>query len=68
MFYFPLLNKHGRNIHFVDNNENEMKKAVSLLMNDPLYRKKLEDGANAYWNEWGTPVKSLELLGIKRIE
>jgi len=55
---------HGVNIHIVENNEPEIKKAVNLLLSDDIYRIKLEKGAREYWEKYGTPIKSLELLGI----
>ena len=55
---------HGENIHIVENDEAEIKKAILLIVNDDVYRHKLEKGARAYWEKYGTPVKSLELLGI----
>jgi len=58
----PLI--HGENIHYVDNDETEIKKAVLLIVNDVEYRQKLENGARAYWEKYGTPLKSLELLGL----
>lgn len=59
----PLI--HGKNIHFVENNEDSIKKAVEQIMRDKDYREKLQQGALSYWNKYGTPQKSLELLGIK---
>jgi len=59
---YPLI--HGENIHFVPNDELEIKKAILLIINDEDYRKKLENGARIYWEKYGTPTKSLELLGV----
>ncbi len=61
---FPL--QHGINIHFVqDDSEQELKSAINQIIKNPDYRQKLEDGARKYWETYGTPEKSLELLGIK---
>lgn len=68
----PLLNElpeqliHGVNIHFIKNDRSEMKEAIQLIMNDKLYRKKLELGARDYYLRNATPEKSLALLGINR--
>lgn len=45
---------HGRNIHFV-NDANEMDAAVSQLLKDESYRKKLEEGAKAYSLKYVSP-------------
>ncbi len=58
----PLI--HGENIHFVTNDELEIKNAILLIINDEAYRIKLENGARIYWEKYGTPIKSLELLGV----
>ena len=55
---------HGENIHFVENDEKSMREAVLLIMRNKTYREKLEKGARAYWEKYGTPAKALELLGI----
>lgn len=60
----PLI--HGENIHFVDNNQQAVKEAVSYIINHPSYKEKLETGARQYWEKYGTPEKSLGLL-IKNI-
>ena len=58
----PLI--HGENIHFVTNDELEIQKAILLIINDEAYRIKLENGARLYWEKYGAPIKSLELLGV----
>ena len=55
---------HGVNIHFVENDKESMKEAIRFIMAHPEYKEKLEQGAKGYWDKYGTPVKSLELLGI----
>lgn len=55
---------HGKNIHFVENNIESMRDAISLILSNDDYRTKLENGAREYWQKYGTPVKSLELLGL----
>jgi len=59
---FPL--EHGVNIHIVENDIEEFKKAILLISENISYRHKLEKGALDYWEKYGTPIKSLELLGI----
>lgn len=56
---------HGENIHFVENNIESIKDALSFILNDETYRIKLENGAREYWRKYGTPEKSLALLGIE---
>ena len=60
----PLM--HGVNIHFVEDNIESMKAAITYILDNPDYRKQLERGARAYWESYGTPEKSLELIGIHR--
>ena len=59
----PLI--HGEHIHFVDDNEASIQEAIQYLIDNPEYRKKLEFGARTWWETYGTPMKSLELLGLK---
>jgi len=59
----PLL--HGINIHFVEDSEEHIKSAILYILNNDDYRIKLETGALNYWNQYCTPIKSLELLGIR---
>lgn len=56
--------EHGKNIHFVENDQEAMREAVDYIMNHPDYRKKLEQGAKDYWEQYGTPEASLRLLGL----
>ena len=56
--------EHGVNIHFVENTEESMREAIIYIMSHPEYRHKLEKGARAYWEKYGTPEARLELLGI----
>lgn len=61
----PVPLEHGVNIHFIENDsEEEIKKAVFHIINNTEYRIHLERGAKEYWNKYGTPIKSLELLGL----
>lgn len=57
--------EHGKNIHFVENNQEAMKEAIKYIIDHPGYRAKLEQGARTYWETYGTPVASLKLLGIE---
>lgn len=59
---YPL--EHGKNIHFVDDTEESMREAIEYILANPEYRHKLEKGARAYWEKYGTPEASLKLLGI----
>lgn len=47
---------HGENIHFV-NGKDELVEAVSLLLTDKCYRKKLECGAHEYYLNYVQPRK-----------
>lgn len=59
----PLI--HGENIHFIKNDSEEaINEAILLLIHDDNYRHKLEQGARSYWENYGTPCKSIELIGI----
>ncbi len=57
---------HGINIHFVENDVDSIKEAVSYIIANPDYRNRLERGARAYWETYGSPEKSLELIGIHK--
>ncbi len=58
--------EHGKNIHFVENDKEAMKEAVRFIVCHPEYREKLEQGAKAYWEQYGNPVASLRLLGVEK--
>ena len=58
----PLI--HGVNIHYVDDDIESMKKAIIYIINHPDYKEQLEKGARVYWDTYGSPQKSLELIGI----
>lgn len=58
--------EHGKNIHFVENTQESMREAVTYIISHPEYRKKLEQGARDYWEQYGTPTASLKLLGIEK--
>ena len=57
--------EHGVNIHFVEENEQSIREAVEYILAHPDYRHKLERGARDYWEKWGTPLASLNLVGIQ---
>ena len=63
---YPL--EHGVNIHFVEDTEESMRKAIEYILAHPEYRHKLEQGAREYWEKYGTPEASLRLLGIVKNE
>lgn len=56
--------EHGKHIHFVETSIESMRDAVGFIVSHPEYRKKLEEGAKAYWEQYGTPIASLKLLGV----
>ena len=56
--------EHGKQIHYVENNQEAMREAVEYIIDHPEYRKRLEQGAKAYWERYGTPEVSLKLLGL----
>lgn len=58
--------RHGENIHFVENDKESMKEAVDYILKHPDYREKLEKGARTYWDQYGSPVASLKLLGLDK--
>ncbi len=60
---YPL--EHGKNIHFVEDDEESMREAIEYILAHPVYRHKLEQGAREYWEQYGTPEASLKLLGIE---
>lgn len=47
--------EHGKNIHYVKD-ENEMESAVKQILTDEEYRRKLEEGARAYFLKYATPA------------
>jgi glycosyltransferase involved in cell wall biosynthesis len=60
---YPL--EHGVNIHFVEDTEESMCEAIAYILAHPEYRHKLEKGARAYWEKYGTPEASMRLFGVK---
>ena len=58
---------HGVNIHFVEDNIDSMKEAINYIIQNPDYKKHLEQGAREYWEAYGTPEKCLEFIGIKSL-
>ncbi|NBB22950.1 hypothetical protein GVN20_26575 [Runella sp. CRIBMP] len=64
----PLINdlpaplEHGKHIHYVSGQEDEIKKAVELLLNDKQYRQHLEKGAYEYYAKYASPSQSVKLL------
>ena len=62
----PVPLTHGVNIHFVEDNVDSMREAINYIIENHNYRESLERGAKAYWASYGTPERSLELLGIRR--
>ena len=60
----PVPLTHGVNIHFVEDDIDSMRAAIQYIIGNPDYKERLEQGASAYWASYGTPEKSLELMGI----
>ena len=58
--------EHGKNIHFVEDDQEAMKEAVRFIVQNHDYRMKLEQGIRAYWEQYGSPIASLRLLGIEK--
>ena len=59
----PLI--HGEHVHFIKENDvNDYYLAIQRIINDVDYRNKLEENINSYWIQFGTPQKSLDLLGL----
>ena len=67
----PLVNdlpcplEHGKNIHFIENSEEAMSEALQYIIEHPEYRKQLEQGALAYWKQYGSQEATLALLGLR---
>ncbi len=57
---------HGKEIHIVEEDQDAIRDAVAYINKHPDYRIQLEQGARNYWNEWGSPQRSLELLLNKK--
>lgn len=57
----PEVMVHGENIHVISNSE-EMRKAITQLISDDAYRKKLENGAKNYYHKYGSPKAVIENL------
>lgn len=53
--------EHGKNIHFVSD-EAEMKAGIETILNNPGYRKKLEQGALEYYKTYLMPEKQIQRL------
>jgi glycosyltransferase involved in cell wall biosynthesis len=57
----PLI--HGKHIHFIpDSSKESISKAVLYILQNPDYRQNLENNAKKYWDTYGTPYKSINLL------
>jgi glycosyltransferase involved in cell wall biosynthesis len=61
----PAYLEHGKNIHFLSGNSiEEIREAILKIHNDKGYKEKLEIGAHEYWEKYGTPRRTIELLGL----
>ena len=50
----PVDLKHGEEIHFISE-EIDMKSSLEYLLNNEIYRKKLEKGSSTYWEKYVSP-------------
>jgi glycosyltransferase involved in cell wall biosynthesis len=61
----PLVNElpapleHGKHIHFVSGEVDEMRQAISLLLSDSEYRRYLEKNAYEYYQKYVSPEQSI---------
>lgn len=61
----PLI--HGKHLHIVKNPTREtLKENILQLIGDDTYRHNLECNLRQYWETYGTPTASLQLMGITR--
>lgn len=66
----PLVNdlphplEHGVNIHIVESDPDSIKDGVLYVLSHPEYRRRLEQGAIEYWQKWGSPRRTMELLTL----
>lgn len=58
----PAILEHGKHIFILDENEQEMEKAINLLESDPDFVAILEQNALKYWHTYATPEKVIENL------
>ena len=69
----PLMNElpvpleHGKHIYFV-NGEQDIEKAVTLLLEDKYLRHNLERNAKAYYNSYASPMKVIESIFQHSVE
>jgi glycosyltransferase involved in cell wall biosynthesis len=54
--------EHGVHLHAVSGDEDEIFEAIKLLTSDDVYRQKIENNIHAYYHEYVSPKKSIELL------
>jgi glycosyltransferase involved in cell wall biosynthesis len=59
----PLI--HEENVHFVTDEPEDIKEAILRIYKDKKYREKISEGAYQYYLRNGTPLRALELMGIK---
>jgi glycosyltransferase involved in cell wall biosynthesis len=53
---------HGTHVHVVDGSRDELNAAITKLLEDLSYRRKLESAARAYWDEYLAPERSVARL------
>lgn len=56
--------EHGTHIHFVENSEESIIDSVHFLIAHPDYCHKLEHNIATYWQKYGSPQATLQLLKI----
>jgi hypothetical protein len=64
----PFALEHGKNIHFVKEDFESIKTAVSYLIDNPEYVKKLENGALEYWKKYCEPKKMIQIIIDKTLQ
>ena len=53
---------HGKHIHFVNDDVENMKSAVEMITHNQSYRRRLECGAREWWDTYGTPKMSIKRI------
>lgn len=56
--------EHGVHVHYVEPEIDALRDAIMFIIANKDYRLKLEQNARAYWEKYGTPEKSLHLIGL----
>jgi len=63
----PLPLKHGEHYHLIEEiNAESMHEAITYMLSHPEYCQKLGDNLRHYWDTYGSPMATLNLLGITK--